>query len=103
MPSAAIVATPAGGVVLVVMPVLPAGRDPVNVRKSGWIVPRCHWPHWFTALVFLKSLSRAIAAPASIQQPSGSEAVVDVRLDYAARRWRAAPISARHDPSAPTP
>ena len=35
MPSAAIVATPVGGVVLVVMPTLFAGREPTNVRKSG--------------------------------------------------------------------
>lgn len=32
MPSVAIVATPAGGVVLVVMPVFPAGREPTKVR-----------------------------------------------------------------------
>ena len=35
MPSAAIVATPTGGVVLVVIPTLPVGRDPVKVRKFG--------------------------------------------------------------------
>ena len=58
MPSVAIVATPAGGVVLVVIPTLFAGRDPTKVRKSGWMKPRCHWPHWLTLLAFRKSLSR---------------------------------------------
>src|SRR4051812_42478936 len=63
MPSAAIVATPVGGVVLVVIPTLPVGRAPAKVRKSGWIVPRWNWPHWLTLLVLAKSLSRAMAAP----------------------------------------
>src|SRR3954471_12858691 len=63
MPVADIVATPTGGVVLVLIPVLLAGREPVNVRKSAPIVPRCHSPHWFTSLRLSRSLSRAKNAP----------------------------------------
>src|SRR5690349_4912475 len=63
MPVVDIVATPDGGVVVVLMPVLLTGRAPVNVRKSVPMLPRCHSPHWFTLLRLLKSLSRAKNAP----------------------------------------